>query len=182
MTAPVGAAPSMLRPGQHAVAFPRATLKARTAHGPLGYPLSSSSSHDRRRVVPRKVSGSICRTLLVFRSSSPMCASLPRFRGGAFGVCDARSSLGPSRRPLLRRSSSLFSSPRRSVPWRPLRPPTPQNRPAYHGLPGGCHRAPSLRRVLLNRNGTHLLVHSWTVCLPYACARWGGQNARLFAK
>ena len=100
--------------------------------------------------------GESCEQLL-FRASSPMCAALPRFQGGAFGVCDARSSLGPSRRPLLRRSSSLFSSPRRSVPWRPLRPPTPQNRPAYHGLPGGCHRAPSLRRGLLNRNGTHLL-------------------------
>ena len=42
--APVGAAPSMLRPGQRALTFPRATLKARIAHGPLGYPLSSSLS------------------------------------------------------------------------------------------------------------------------------------------
>ena len=32
----------MLRPGQRALTFPRATLKARIAHGPLGYPLFSS--------------------------------------------------------------------------------------------------------------------------------------------
>ena len=44
MTAPVGAAPSMLRPGRRALTFPRATLKARIAHGPLGYPLSSTLS------------------------------------------------------------------------------------------------------------------------------------------
>ena len=154
MTAPVGAAPSMLRPGQHAVAFPRATLKARTAHGPLGYPLSSSSSHDRRRVVPRKVSGSICRTLLVFRSSSPMCASLPRFPGGALGVCDARSSLGPF--------------PRATLKARTAHGPL--------GYPLSSSSSHDRRRVVPRKV-------SGSICRTLLVLdRWGGQNARLFAK
>ena len=57
------------------------------------------------------------------------------------------------------RISLLFPDVRLSPPVSHLR---------LHAAPASCVPEP--------------LVHSWTVCLPHACGRWGGQNARLFAK
>ena len=131
--------------------------------------------------------------MLLFRSSPPMCASFPRSHGDAFCVCDARSSLGRSRRPGLRRSSSLFSKSSS-----PVRRET--QRATTNWDMRGAFRAGAMATVPCTGGrclaDTRVVLEPWMpfvfpvshgrsqvskVCLSSASVQGGGQNARLFA-
>ena len=122
-----------------------------------------------------------------------MCASFPRSHGGAFCVCDARFSLGRSRRPGLRRSSSLFSKSSS-----PVRRET--QRATTNWDMRGAFRAGAMATVPCTGGrclaDTRVVLEPWMpfvlplshgrsqvskVCLSSASVRGGGQNVRLFA-
>ena len=150
MTAPVGAAPSMLRPGQRALTFPRATLKARIAHGPLGYPLSSSLSSVLSSSSSVPVPGRFSRQT-PRRSSQGVRKHLSEPAPISLFFTDVRLSppvsggrLWRLRRPLLSRSFSTSAPPPLlfslllATPFGSLAPPAS----AHPAKPAGLPRPP----------------------------------------